>query len=248
MTKKYLDYIDFRNSYIIYKKRQVDKQNREEYDLKILDLKLGMNDKRINFSLPENHVKITPNYLLGYIEGDGSFYFNKINDTIHISLITIKSDRILLEKIKEFLFNQLDKNSLFLAERTKLIHINDRSIYKNRKAITILDISQIDYICNYLIPFFDNLFFRTKKYLDYLDFKRIAFLILDGKHLSEKGKSIIVKLADTMNNNRLTTSSKKSLSLIENLDLQSKLKSLEKSKPLISINSEGRALLISKNK
>jgi len=248
MTKKYLDYIDFRNSFNLFKKRQLDKQNREDYNLKILNLKWGMNDKRINFSLPENHVKITSNYLLGYIEGDGSFYFNKIDNTVHISLVTIKNDRILLEKIKEFLFNQLDKNSLFLAKNTKLIHINNKSIYKNRKVITILEISQIDYICNYLIPYFDNLFFRTKKYLDYLDFKRIAYLIFNGKHLTEKGKSIIVKLADTMNNSRLSTNSKKPLSLIENSDLQSELESLEKSEPLISMDSEGRALWISKNR
>lgn len=153
MTKKYLDFVDFRNSFILFKKRQLDKKNRQDYDLKILDLKSGMNDKGINFSLSENHVKITSNYLLGYLEGDDSFYFNKIDNTVHISLITIKSDRILLEKIKEFLFNKLDKNSLILAKNTKIIHINDRSKYKNRKVITILDISQIDYICNYLIPF-----------------------------------------------------------------------------------------------
>lgn len=243
MTKKHLDFIDFRNSFILFKKRQLDKQNRQDYDLKS-----GMNDKRINFSLPEDHIKITSNYLLGYLEGDGSFYFNKINNTVHISLITIKSDRILLEKIKEFLFNKLDKNSLILAKNTILIHINDRSKYKNRKAITILDISQINYICNYLIPFFDNLLFRTKKYLDYLDFRRIAFLIMDGKHLSEKGKSIIVKFADTMNNSRLSTNSNKSLSLVDNFGLESELESLEKSKPLFSRDSEGRTLWIAKKR
>jgi LAGLIDADG endonuclease len=240
MTKKYLDYLDFRNSFFIFKKRQLDRQNKQNYDIQILNLKYGMNDKRVNFSLPENHIKITPYYLLGYIEGDGSFYFNKNDNTVRISLITIKEDRILLEKIKEFLFNQLDKNSLFLAKNSKLVYINDKSIRKNWKAITILEISQIDYICNYLIPFFDNLVFRTKKYLDYLDFRKIAFLILDGKHLSEKGRSIIVKLADTMNNSRLSTNPNKSL--IENFDLKSELLYLEKSEPLISIDSEGRAL------
>jgi LAGLIDADG endonuclease len=240
MTKKYLDYVDFRSSFFIFKKRQLDRQNKQNYDIQILNLKYGMNDKRVNFSLPENHIKITPNYLLGYIEGDGSFYFNKNDNTVRISLITIKEDRILLEKIKEFLFNQLDKNSLFLGKNSKLVYINDKSIRKNWKVITILEISQIDYICNYLIPFFDNLVFRTKKYLDYLDFRKIAFLILDGKHLSEKGRSIIVKLADTMNNSRLSTNPNKSL--IENFDLKSELLYLEKSEPLISIDSEGRAL------
>ena len=73
MTKKYLDFRDFKNSFYLFKKRQIQKVNREIYNLEILKLKSGMNDKRIDFFIPENHVKITANYLLGYIEGDGSF-------------------------------------------------------------------------------------------------------------------------------------------------------------------------------
>jgi len=184
MTKKYLDYLDFKKSFLLFKKRQIDKGNKSNYNLQIIELKNGMNDKRINFTLPENHIKITVNYLLGYIEGDGSFYFNKNDNTVRISLITITEDRILLEKIRELLYNQLDPYSLFLAENTKLISINNKTVINNRKPVTDLNISQIDYICNRLIPLFDRLDFKTKKYLDYLDFRKIAFLVLDGKYLS----------------------------------------------------------------
>lgn len=246
MTKKYLDYLAFRKSFIIFKKRQIDKDNKQNYDSQILELKNSMNDKRVNFSLPENHIKITDNYLLGYIEGDGSFFFNKSDNTVRISLITITEDRFLLEKIKEYLINQLDEYSLILAKNTKLIFINNKKARGNTKPVTELVISQIDFICNYLISFFDNLEFRTKKKLDYLDFKRIAYLILDGKHLTEKGRNIIIKLADTMNNSRLSTNINKSP--IENLNLKLELELLEKSKPLIRINSEGRALWISKKR
>ena len=37
------------------------------------ELKKNMNTKRINFNIPENHVVITKSWLLGFIEGDGSF-------------------------------------------------------------------------------------------------------------------------------------------------------------------------------
>jgi hypothetical protein len=53
---------------------------------------------------------------------------------------------------------------------------------------------QIDYIKNILIPYFDSFQFRTKKYIDYLDFKTIVFLIFEGKHLLENGKELIIKL------------------------------------------------------
>jgi LAGLIDADG endonuclease len=166
MTKKYLDFLDFKESFYIFKKRQIDKQNKQTYNLQILELKNGMNDKRINFIIDENHIKITANYLLGYIEGDGSFYFNKMHNTVRISLLTISKDRLILEKIKEFLLKDLDNNSLFFANNTKLIYIYDKYVINNRKPITTLEIAQIDYICNCLIPFFDKLNFRTKKYLD----------------------------------------------------------------------------------
>lgn len=47
-----------------------------------------------------------------------------------------------------------------------MIYIYDKYVINNRKPITTLEIAQIDYICNCLIPFFDKLNFRTKKYLD----------------------------------------------------------------------------------
>lgn len=246
MTKKYLDFLSFKESFVLFKKRKMDKQNKHLYNIKILELKSNMNDQRVNFFIPKNHVKITANYLLGYIEGDGSFYFNKNDNTVRIALITLTKDRIILEKIKEFLLNDLDKNSQFLAKNTKLIFINNKKVLKNRKPITILEISQIDYICNCLILFFDKLKFKTKKYLDYLDFRKIAFLLLDGKHLSLKGKKLIVELAETMNNKRLSTYSNKSS--IYNLNLKSELELLEKSEPLIKIDSEGRAMIISEKK
>ena len=49
-----------------------------EINLNILKLKEGMNSKRVNYVLPEDHnIVITGNYLVGLLEGDGSFYLNK---------------------------------------------------------------------------------------------------------------------------------------------------------------------------
>ena len=101
-----------------------------------------------------------------------------------VSLITITLDKLLLFAIRDFLLNQLDSHSKLLVTETKLINITDKKQIGNNKAISILEIYQIDYICNILIPYLDNFEFKTKKYLDYLDFRTIAFLIYDGKHLS----------------------------------------------------------------
>lgn len=45
----------------------------------ILELKHSMNTKRVSDVLPRGHnIRVTGNYLVGLLEGDGSFYFNKL--------------------------------------------------------------------------------------------------------------------------------------------------------------------------
>ena len=122
--------------------------------------------------------------------------------------MTITQDKLLLLAIRDFLLNQLNTHSKLLGSETKLINITDKKqIGNNNKPISILEIYQIDYICNILIPYLNNFKFRTKKFKDYLDFRTIAHLILEGKYLTETGKELIIKLGDSMNNNRLSTCS-----------------------------------------
>ena len=133
-----------------------------------------------------------------------------------------------------------------LGSTTKLINIYDKKVKGNNKPVPPQGgIYQIDFICNILIPYFDNIEFRTKKNLDYLDFKIIAFLILEGKYLTAKGKELIIKLGDTMNNNRLSTNS--NILVLDEIT-KSELDLLIKSEPLIHIDSEGRAMIISEKK
>ena len=243
-TTKYLDYLNFKKAFFIFRNRE-STLSLQDYS-SIIKLKDSMNDKRVNFISPESHsIKITGNYLVGLLEGDGSFYLNKQDMTSRVSLVTTSVNKLVLEKIREFLLNLLDEHSLMLGSTTKLINIFEKKTKNNYKSISVLEISQIDFICNILIPYLDSIEFRTKKFKDYLDFKTIAFLILEGKYLTTKGKELIIKLGDTMNNNRLSTNSNP---LILDETTKSELDILIKSEPLIEIDSEGRAKIIDDNK
>lgn len=68
-TSKYLDFLYFKKAFILYHKRE----NLKELIAQILELKNSMNTKRTDFNMPENHIVITKSWLLGFIEGDGSF-------------------------------------------------------------------------------------------------------------------------------------------------------------------------------
>jgi len=149
-----------------------------------------------------------------------------------------------IEKIREFILSLLDEHSYILGSTTKLINISDKKVKSEFRPISILEIYQIDFIHNILIPYLDSVKFRTKKFKDYSDFKTIAFLLLQGKHLTEKGKELIIKLGDCMNNNRLSTNLNPLLDEI----VKSELDLLIKAEPLIHIDSEGRAMIISEKK
>jgi len=217
-----------------------------ELTLNIIKLKEGMNSKRINFVFPEDHnIVISGNYLVGLLEGDGTFYLNKQDITARVALVTTTVNRLVLEKIRVFILGLLDEYSYILGSTTKLVNISDKKVKNGLRPVSILEISQIDFICNVLIPYLDGIEFRTKKYQDYLDFKIIALLILEGKYLANKGKELIIKLGDSMNNNRLSTNLNQ---VVIDDNTKSELNILIKSDPLISIDSEGRATIISEKK
>ena len=91
-TKKHLDYLDFKKAYFMYVNRK--NLNKQVVFADIADIKNSMNDQRTIFNLPENHViNITGNYLVGLLEGDGSFYLSKQHMVSRVSLITITLDK-----------------------------------------------------------------------------------------------------------------------------------------------------------
>jgi LAGLIDADG endonuclease len=150
-----------------------------------------MNSNRTNFELPLEHIRITPYWLLGFIEAEGSFYLSRTSLVPSFSLALTEVQLPVLKKIQSFLLNQLDEHSLIKAVNTKLINISSEPASGNIKAKVKLSITQLDYICNIFIPFLDSLKFQSKKKLYFKDFKLICSLIMQGKLLISEGKSII---------------------------------------------------------
>ena len=239
-STKYLNYLSFKEAFYMYKNRTPKKSENVyfNYITEILKLKNSMNDKRICFSMPNNHrVRITKNYLLGFIEGDGSFYLYRNNFYTYISIGMESNSQYLLENIREFLLNQLDSDSRVYAEHSKLVTIVKKySTTSKKKDFSIIQFYQIDFINNIIIPMFDHLTFHSKKYKDFLDFKLLVTLIYQGKHLTNEGKEIIISISNRMNNNRLSTNFHSKAVLLD----EEKIKEILELEPLIEIDNQGR--------
>jgi hypothetical protein len=207
-TSKYLDYLDFKEAFLFYFNRDPN-LNPDSIKDHILGLKNNMNTNRIIFERPENSkIVITKSWLLGFIEGDGSFFLRRDNLTPVFSLENTAVQLPVMLKIKEFLEAYLgfDTFSLYKLKNTYTIaiaSIKARTI--NSKSNVSITIKNINVLNNYLIPFFGNEEFLTKKGKDFHDFKFICKVIYEGGHRIDKIKALILKLSNTMNNFRLST-------------------------------------------
>jgi LAGLIDADG endonuclease len=145
--------------------------------------------------------------LLGYLEGDGSFYISRTDIEPVFTLAATEEQYLLFEKIKEYLEANLglDKYSLFKLKCTQAIAINRGKARNNGKPTLTLIIKNIKLLNNYFIPFFENTEFISKKGLDFLDFKLISLAVYKGSHKIDEIRSLILKLSYTMNNFRLST-------------------------------------------
>lgn len=197
-TTKLLNFIDFKKAFEIYTSSRLKSED-------ILDqverIRCGMNSLRSDFTLPSfYHARITSYWLLGFVEGEGSFGINK-NYTLVFSLGQSDKDLALMEAIRDF----LDNLAVVSVKGQELAGGAVKLNVKNYNKMVYLSINRLDYISRVLIPFFDSLSWKSKKELDYKDWKTILKFRSLGLHYTEEGVKVINIILSQMNNNRLIT-------------------------------------------
>ena len=212
-TTKYLNYLAFKESFLLYlKNKNLSLTEKAILFNKINEIKNSMNTLRIDFVLPDNHqILITPYWLLGFIEGDGSFSVSTLNSfPLRFNIVQAITEKKVLEAIKTFLLKlsgnykikKINDNPVQILEQ------KDKNLKKGRKLLLNLNINSHSFLIDLLVPFFDKLNFISKKELDYKDWKNILKLKSSGWHLSKEGANLIMALASYMNNNRLSSNIK----------------------------------------
>ena len=187
---------------------------------------------------------ITKSWLLGYLEGDSSFFISRTDIEPVFTLSATEEQYLLFEKIKEFLMENLgfDKYSLFKLKCTQVISINKVKSREMGKPSIILTIKNIRFLNNYFIPYFEDSIFISKKGLDFQDFKLITQAVYKGSHKIDEIRSLILKLSYTMNNFRLSTSER----LTEVLSVKER-DMIANAVPLLEYLSDGRVRDLSNN-
>jgi len=204
-STKILNFINFKEAFELYIN---SKEKTPELAQNLEKIKSGMNSKRINFELPTWHqIKITPYWLLGFVEGEGSFLIHTEGLQLVFALGQADTDLALMESIKDF-FNKLSSD--IKGDKESLNNLINITFQKGQKAhyhnLCFIRIVNLVYIRNNLIPFFDSLVWQSKKEMDFQDWKTILSLKDKGLHYTDEGLKLIELIISQMNNRRLSNS------------------------------------------
>jgi hypothetical protein len=208
-STKYLNFLAFKKAFELY--TSSNDQNSADIVQGIAEIRSSMNKSRFDFEMPKDkQFRITPYWLLGFVEGEGSFYAeNKYNFVLGFAITQRASDLALMEKIKIYFSNLssagLPVNAKVPNYSTEVVSL---STYQRESGSYVnLIITRTDFILDVLIPFFDSMNWHSKKYLDYLDWKSILRLRQLGLQYLPEGLKIIKLIVSQMNNNRLSSNS-----------------------------------------
>lgn len=210
-STKYLNFLSFKKGFKLYYKGDLSvKKNSLAFNKEIEDLKSNMNSKRKEFKFPESHkVRITNYWLLGFVEGDGSFNLVRNNEyKLRFDVSQSFKDLILMMEIKNYLKKlaiKLHGSEILVAGGAENLYFQQNLSKGSPFGMVNLTIKNQIFLAKVLIPFFDSMIWLSKKELDYKDWK-VALNLRDlGLHFTKDGLKVLDQIFNQMNNNRLTS-------------------------------------------
>jgi hypothetical protein len=254
-STKLLNFFDFKKAFELYTSSKIKGENIVQ---QINDLKYSMNTHRTVFQMPlDFEPRITSYWLLGFVEGEGSFFVKKDQYKLTFTLTQSTRDLALMESIRDFLYNLpappgaggprpgggVDRQN---TDKTS-IRISITSDSTNINPISRLTITKLDLIRSAIIPFFSSVTWRSKKFQDFLDWVTIFKLKERGHHYQEEGINVLNTIISQMNNKRLSTSTETSLSEVGREQLYLEINKLLNGPSNIEVKEEGRLFIKSLN-
>lgn len=198
-STKLLNYLDFKRAFELY---LGNKNKTEDLALEMEKIKSKMNRSRSDFQLPEGHRPVVTAYwLLGFVEGDGSFHLDRSSNRLIFDLTLSGVDLTLLEGIKDYLYNLPGVDKQNMNKASIMIYLS-----KGPSVAAHLSIKNTDFIKYVIIPFFSSMTWHSKKFLDFQDWVLIFKLKEKGHHYTDEGLRLIELITSQTNNNRLSTS------------------------------------------
>lgn len=132
--------------------------------------------------------RLTPEWIVGFIDGEGCFHIgiNKHSDLRSGFQILPELTVVQHERDLDLLYELRSTMGCGVVRKN---HAN-RFCWRVRKLKNLVEV---------IIPFFDKYPLRSKKRIDYLKFREVVLMMEKGEHLTESGLKKIFKIASEMN-------------------------------------------------
>lgn len=163
-----------------------------------------MNSKRLTIDKEQedflsNKVSINTWWLLGFVEGEGTFGYKHL--VPYFQIAQHKKNLFVLVAIETFLSN-------IFKESTKTLDCEEFNVkYKLNKVTGVYSITleRIDLIVYYIVPLFESMSFFTRKSVDYHYWVISVIMHKFGYYYLPEGKKIALQISSGTNKYRYST-------------------------------------------
>lgn len=132
--------------------------------------------------------RLTDEWISGFIDGEGCF---------HIGISKHNDLRIGYQILPELTVVQHKRDLDLLHELRSTM--NCGVVRRNHGDRFCWRVRNLQNLSEVIIPFFDKHPLRSKKYVDFLKFRKVVMKMQKGEHLTKDGFQQIVKIASKMN-------------------------------------------------
>lgn len=201
-TTKYLDYIDFKKILQILSSSPSTKLSGEDLTTAKLII-AGMNSTRSSYDYSKIHNlnKIDPYWLLGLIEGEGTFGFRNLVPYFQLGLHS--RNLSLLKTISSYLSSLPNGFCFTLNSPAPKVSIT----LNKRTNVTVIVIANVDALYDYLAMFLLDMPFQSRKSTDFYYWCLAVYFHKIGHFYTPNGRALVLTIANFVNKARYSTAS-----------------------------------------
>ena len=147
-----------------------------------------MTPQRPNVGSPSIGQKLDPNWIAGFVDGEGCF---------HVGISRHSELRFGHQILPELTVVQHQQDIDLLYEIRSTMDCG--VVRKNHGDRYCWRVRNLKNLADVIVPFFEKYKLRSKKRIEFQKFAKIIRMMIDGEHLTEQGFTKICKIASTMN-------------------------------------------------
>jgi len=154
---------------------------------------INLNDTTRDYTKPRLNIKLEPWQITGFVDSEGGFFLSISNKKTSLIGKTLKL---------EFKVTQKSHSAGILYEIKDYFKCGNVVIDNRQSDTKKFHVNSLSDILTIIIPHFDKYPCLTSKFLNFKDWKIIALMMQDKKHLTSEGIDKILEIASKMNKNR----------------------------------------------